>query len=279
MKEWVSMAKYVPITSSKVPKMIKRGRGKGLGKDYVPSFMVRDVSSIGFANRIKGWKTDRVHQLHSNLEISLFFLLDWSENVVDIREKYPLLPVQKTIDIANRLGLNHPFYSELGEPIVMITDFLVDVRLNESTKQIAFSIMPEKKANSKIKRTFIERTYWRDRGIEFEVITNNDIPLQMVRNIEWVHRAKNIKFAPNGCADRLAEIEFMLHNLMISLHSVSAACKEADDQIGLAKGTSFWALKHFIANRYWIVDMREKIDKSKPLIFERSKKFIPLEGV
>jgi hypothetical protein len=275
----VALEKQIPITLSKVPKMIKKGRGKGFGKDYLPWFTVRDVSSNGFSHRIKGWKTKRVHHLLSNLELNFFYLLEWSEKVTDIREKYPLLPVEKTIDISQRLGLRHPFHPQNGEEIILTTDFLVCIKDGNSSKMIAYSVMPEQKSKTRIEKTFIERTYWTDKGIEFVVITNQDIPLQMVRNIEWIHTAKELTFAPNGSIDKLAEIEYFLYRELYQTNiSISIGCINVDKYLRLTNGTSLWVFRHLIANRYWKVDIKPKIDASQPIQFIRNTNFIPIEG-
>jgi ABC-type multidrug transport system fused ATPase/permease subunit len=66
------------------------------------------VASQGLASRIKGWKTGRVHHLLSELETSYFYLLEWSLSVLDIREQFPLLPLEETLAIADQCGIAHP---------------------------------------------------------------------------------------------------------------------------------------------------------------------------
>jgi len=57
------------------------------------------------------------------LERNYFYLTEYSDVVVDIREQFPLLPLEETIVIAEELGLKHPTNPKTQEPIVMTTDF------------------------------------------------------------------------------------------------------------------------------------------------------------
>lgn len=54
------------------------------------------------------------------MERDYFYILEYSDNIKDIREQFPLLPQEDTISIANELGLRHPKNPETGEDIVMI---------------------------------------------------------------------------------------------------------------------------------------------------------------
>ncbi|WP_233882598.1 hypothetical protein [Brevibacillus laterosporus] len=77
---------------SQIEKRIKEGRGQGYGREYIPWLLIQDVPSSGRATRIHGWKTNRFHHVHSDLERSYFYILEWSDIVTDIREQFPLLP-------------------------------------------------------------------------------------------------------------------------------------------------------------------------------------------
>ena len=76
---------------------IQEGRGQGAGFSYKPWLTVRDFPSLGMVSRIKSDTTSRVHHLMSNNETNLFYLLDWSDSVLDIREQYPLLDIGDAI--------------------------------------------------------------------------------------------------------------------------------------------------------------------------------------
>jgi len=51
-----------------IEKMIIEGRGSRAGKEYLPWIRIQDVASTGRVTRVKGIKTDRQHELLSDME-------------------------------------------------------------------------------------------------------------------------------------------------------------------------------------------------------------------
>lgn len=86
--------------TSKIEKWIKEGRGTGIGSEYKPWLNIQDVASMGRSTCLKGIKTNRQHEFLSDLERNYFY--------IDIREQFPLLPLEETIVIADELGIKHP---------------------------------------------------------------------------------------------------------------------------------------------------------------------------
>ena len=74
-------------TQVKFERYIKEGRGEGSGKDYQPWITIQDIPSKGRVSRTPGWKTNREHHLFSDNERRLFYVFEWSDVVVDIREQ------------------------------------------------------------------------------------------------------------------------------------------------------------------------------------------------
>ncbi|WP_253289428.1 hypothetical protein [Clostridium sp. MSJ-8] len=69
-----------------IEKMIKEGYGAGIEKDYKPWIKIQDVPSLGRVTRVKGIKTNRQHELLSDMERNYFYILEYSSKVKDIRE-------------------------------------------------------------------------------------------------------------------------------------------------------------------------------------------------
>jgi hypothetical protein len=83
--------------------------GAARGALYKPYLCVQDVPSRGNVNRIKGWKSERVHHFMSNLEMQFFFMLEWSDAVIDINEQFPL-------DLAETPGRGALGYPDQNRP-------------------------------------------------------------------------------------------------------------------------------------------------------------------
>ncbi len=126
-----------------------QNRGQGEGKDYIPWLKINDVPSTGLASRVKGWKTGRVHHLFSeHLELAYFYLLEWDERVVDIREQYPLLPIEKTLYIAESLGIIHPRdpNQHWGQILLQLSVYFPDrvsqyLSKDSSAKEVKISVL------------------------------------------------------------------------------------------------------------------------------------------
>lgn len=69
-----------------IEKMIKEGYGSGIGSEYKPWIKIQDLPSLGRVTRVKGIKTNRQHELLSDMERNYFYILEYSDNVKDINK-------------------------------------------------------------------------------------------------------------------------------------------------------------------------------------------------
>lgn len=60
------------------------------GEEYEPWLRIQDVPSLGRVHRIKGIKTNRIHNVLSDLEARGIYIADFSDYCTDIREQYPM---------------------------------------------------------------------------------------------------------------------------------------------------------------------------------------------
>ena len=122
------MAKYrYAWAEEKIQRYIEEGRGCGEGKEYSPWLRVQSLSSRGRSSRIKGIKNQRIVHLLSDLERDYFYLLDFCDEVGDIREQFPL-PRKETQMIAGKFGYRHPAERATGVVLVMTTDFVITAK-------------------------------------------------------------------------------------------------------------------------------------------------------
>jgi hypothetical protein len=134
-------------TEDKIARYQKDGRGQGEGLYYKPWLTIQDVPSSGRAHRIKGIKTKRIHHHLSDLERDYFYLLEWADEVLDIREQFPLHR-ELTVQIAEEKGIRHSVDSETQTPLVMTTDFVVTVRSGNEVVLLARTIKPSEQLNT-----------------------------------------------------------------------------------------------------------------------------------
>ncbi len=168
-----------------IAQRIKSGRGQGQGAKYQPWLQIQDVPSDGRSHRIYSYKTKRVHHLLSDLELATFLMFDWSESVLDIREQFPLIR-DDTRSIAQNEGIKHP--SVRGVDQVMTTDFLIDAK-EPFQKQFAVQVKYGESFRDErtIEKLDLERCYWRQKGIPWVAIIEQDIDIVIKKNIEWLY--------------------------------------------------------------------------------------------
>lgn len=249
--------------------MIKEGYGSGIGSDYKPWIKIQDVPSYGRATRVKGIKTNRQHEFLSDMERDYFYILEYSDNIKDIREQFPLLPQEDTISIANELGLRHPKNPETGEDIVMTTDFLITVSTEDGIKEVARTIKSKDDLLDKriLEKFEIERVFWKKRNIDWAIVTEEEIDKIIAHNISFVQGYWNIRNI-DGFID-LASLEIQdlvyefIKRIVDDKRSMRAISLEFDNDMSLESGCGLSIFKYLIINKIIKIDILKKIDVNK----------------
>lgn len=252
-----------------IEKMIKDGYGSGVGSEYKPWIKIQDVPSLGRVTRVKGIKTNRQHELLSDMERNYFYILEYSNNVKDIREQFPLLPIEDTISIADELGLKHPKNPETGEDIVMTTDFLITVSTKDGIKEVARTIKSKDDLLDKriLEKFEIERVFWKKRDIDWAIVTEEEIDKIIAHNISFVQGYRNIKGIDGFNDMDSLEIQDLVYEFLKRIiddqRSVRAICLEFDKDMNLKNGCGLSIFKYLIINKIIEVDISKKIDVNK----------------
>jgi len=176
-------------TEQKIAKYEKEGRGQGEFGNYKPWLTIQDVPSEGRSHRPIGWKTNRIHHLLSDMERNLFYCLEWANDVLDIREQFPIMNREETVQISEELGISHPKDKETGTPIVLTTDLFITVKRENGIRYVAKSVKPSDKLEDKrtVEKLDIEREYWTRKGVSWALITEKDLMPNFVRNMATLH--------------------------------------------------------------------------------------------
>lgn len=119
---------------------LRRGLGLGVGNFYKPWISTR-FPSQGTAGAVKGIKTDRRHHYLSDLETTYFFLLERQPQVVDIREQFPILDLDGTLQLCADLGVRHGYRGRFPEPFTL--DFLITEKVSDRQVYRAASVKTE----------------------------------------------------------------------------------------------------------------------------------------
>lgn len=254
-------------SEEKIKRYIKEGRGIGTGRAYKPWINNQSFPSEGRTSRISGWKTHRVHHLASDNETRYFYLLEWSDIVIDIREQYPLIAYDETVNISKNLGIKHPRDSESGVPYVLSTDFLVTIKVNGKESYLARTIKPASILDEPrvIEKFEIERRYWEKRKVDWAIVTERDIPIELARNIEWVHASYNLEDSYELSKEQIKIIAALIkEKAMNSDLTFIEIADHIDSEMNLDKGTGLSIIKHLLAKKEILIDMHKKINLRQP---------------
>lgn len=245
---------------AKIQKYIKEGRGQGTGKEYQPWVRISDYSSKGRASRILGIKTNRIHHLQSDNQLRAFLIYEFSSKILDIRESYPLLDVMEIIDDKENLRFDKFCDKETGEQIIICTNFLLTVKEPDGKEKfIARTVKNTSELNKKItmEKLEIERRYWLQRGIEWKIVTEKQLPKQIAKNIEWVRET----LLEDGVTDKEPLSKVLLTYLLNNMETpIKELLKLFDKSEAVADGTGLYLLRYLIAKKEIKVNMIEKIN-------------------
>jgi hypothetical protein len=266
------------MISTLIEKRITGGYGQGTKAVYKPWILVQNIPSKGRVHRIKGWKHGRVHHLLSDLERNVFLHYQWPHSVIDIREQFPLLPLEETVEIAKEMGVRHPTSPHTKHPIVMTTDLLLTKEggLKDNLYPRTVKYFHDLQKLRTLEKLEIERRYWaaNSRGLTLKIVTDQQISKAFVRNMLWVHPYYWLNSLYPFTHLEVSRIANVLARIILNedrpLHAVA---QRGDRLLRLEPGTSLAVIRYLLANRYWEVDMYIQIRTNQPLILVNAHEY------
>lgn len=248
------------LTEADIERHISNGYGQGAGASYLPWLRVQDVPSHGHSRKVQGVKVDRLHHLFSNLEHGYFLVCEFSEDIVDIREQYPLLPRENTQAIASSLGLIHPRYRGTSVSTVMTTDFVLTTkRIDGSYKSYARTIKYKKDlegegARRTLEKLEIEKFFWEAQGIDWTIVTEEEFSMPLVHNLGILRKFSHISrsLMQPDLEEEFLQVLGSLRNFPIT---TAQALKKISSQLYISYQDSRALYHHLIWNKRISLDL------------------------
>ena len=191
-------------------------------------------------------------------------MLEWEDNVLDIREHYPLFNCEEVIQ--NKAGLNFDLFKDkdTGTPYILSTSFLITLKkANGKIAYVARSLKADYELERKtaLERLEIERRYWQSQNIDWGIVTQKEIPVVKAKNIEWIHSSL-YPSDERGFTDEEADYycNAFVEKLAGSNTSIRDFATRFDRLFNLDTGSGVYIFKRLIALKRIMVDMNKKID-------------------
>jgi hypothetical protein len=248
-----------------IQRQIAEGYGQGHGSDYKPWLPIQRASTRGHRWRVQGWTHQRAYHLYTEAQQRYFYILDLAPGVTEIREQFPLLPLEATLAIAERLGVEHPREPGASYPRVLVTDFLVTAGGVEHPRVVCDAGALEHPRLLEILE--IARLYWAERNCALKVVTEQEASLTLARNAVWLHALLRLDHFPQLHRPDLPQIAQDLAERLIErpgtrLSEVALGC---DAALGLRAGESLLLARHLLASQQWLVDPLSPLGGDHPL--------------
>lgn len=255
-------------TEGRIAKMHSEGYGQGSGAAYKPWLEIRDVSSTGRKTKYRSAKCGRdIHTL-SDIEYRFSLLLEWSEEVLDFNEQYPL-ERELTQHVAHDLGVKHPYYPGTDVPTVMTVDFFVTMIRHGKPVFEGFNVKDDGEASNErsMAKLEIQRVTLEAMGCPHHIVLKSMLPMQLVQNLDTLQNALlregELEPFPGFYQDMHARMRLHLE------HSISArpnqalweTCTDFDAQHDVPPGTGLRCARMLLKDRTFACEMAaEPID-------------------
>lgn len=250
-------------TQADIDRYIEQGYGQGEGISYKPWLSVRDVPSTGRSRIVPGFKIDRSHHLLSDIEFYYFLSLEFSEQIIDIREQYPILELEQTKKIAANLGIKYPNYPGTNVPYIFTTDFLVTYRQEDGSRCLAArsvkkasDLMPSEKLEWILLKLEIERIYWKNKGVSWLLVTDKNISPMISNNLTWLRAGIRLDRSLQDSKLHRIFVETFAH-LNGTDRTLQSMIKSTSNAIHLNYKDGVFLFKHLVWNKVIRLNLSE----------------------
>ena len=256
--EWT--AKDVASYPHLLPR-VKRKLGLGRLSTYRPWLGLRDKPGKGTVGVPKGLVTGRTHQFRTLAARTYGLLLERREEVVDIRELFPIFDIERTLKICGQWGYEHTYEGVNVEPFLI--DFVITVRQGDQCIDVARSLMPSSgKLGRKLAESFrVQHEWCQQMSVSWGRVDSKGLNQKLLDSLLFVRQWTKNGYEPDPkTAARFADLFRRVHEPHRTLMDIVERCASKS-------GESYdRCLDHF---RYVAWRNVLKVDLLKPVILNQ----------
>ena len=222
---------------------------------------VTSFSSKGRVSRIKSLKNKKIYHLQSDLQLKIFIILEWYENVIDIVVNHKLDNLIDNLDDVSGLRL-YKFMDEYNNIYSIHTNFLITFLINNEISKVAVSVrqFEDLDKSSTIEKLEIERRYWREKGVNFYIITDKEI-----NNIFYDNIMRCRDTVINSSIQNKEEKAELLINYIIKHKelTIKSIINQYEEELDLDNGEGIFLFKFLLYTKRIAVDMTREINMNQ----------------
>lgn len=240
---------------------LKKGFGIGEGARYKPWLRVQDVGSTGKSAVLKGFKSERKHHLLSSGEKQFFLLAEFSPSVIDIREQFPLFPLDTIHQLSRELNIKYPKVPTTGAINVQTTDFVLTVRKQGSDidEYLAVSVKTEKELSKfrTLEKLELERVWWTLVGVPYRIFVASEATAFQAVDIEWLTGPLRFGYMPTK-----TQMEWANELVRPGTYFIADLVEQIVVEMGLSQDQALMLLRTNLVERAPFIDLRTSILKT-----------------
>jgi hypothetical protein len=254
---------------------VDEGRGIGTGLDYRPFIQIHDFPSKGICSRVTSETVGRVHHLFSRNELAFFYILDFDDDVIDIREQYPLLDPEDPHDLCGivemmeDVGIKYPRDPKSRYPFVQTSDFVVTTKTGHHVYSIKESKAYDKYRVRELQE--LERRYWLWRNVPWTIKTEQEINYDLASNICWIYRARDIG---GFFTDLTLCHEVMAYEKEQYEHtsfSIGRIANDAESYFHIGDGLGLTSFQRLLFEKKLVIPLDKPLDLMAPRLYREQR--------
>lgn len=165
---------------------IRKGLGTGAQTKYRAWRNLRNSGNVGTAGFVHGIRVARRYEIPDTRKRTYFYLLERVDEIVDIRELWPILDLNRTLRLAQDFGVNHPLHGIFPEPVIV--DFLITEKCSSGLRFRAVSLVPRaadlKRRDQSLMR--IQQQWCIERGIEWTLVETDPLDRTVLDSLRFI---------------------------------------------------------------------------------------------
>lgn len=241
------------------------------GRKYIPFIDPRDIKSDGSKGRTPDFENEgQDKRVLSHNERLFAYLLMFDNKILWSKEQYPLLPIERSIAIAERLNLRHPKYPGTNVHAVMTTDFYCRTI---DGKEVVYSIkddeqiktLTDRKKKNLENKEKIQRAFWEAKGVKYHLIYSSSLKSSaFTKNLGKLAHNLKIPFELELIRQRWL-VSFDEALITITEGRLSSLINETSLSVGIAYNQSVTLFQHCLWHKFITANLNIPLFYEKPI--------------